>query len=811
MFNRTFFTWLGFASAMTISSFANAGSLAPLTVNGKHLVTPTGEVVTLRGVNTGNWLLLEPWMWGLQQSHAADGFADQATIFEVLDERFGESRADELMDIYRENWMTPRDFEIIKSFGFNVVRLPFHYSILEDPDNPGQLREDAFKWIDRGIEMSQDAGMYVILDLHGVPGGQSIDAPTGQVDQNKLWDSADYQDRTVALWAALAKRYAGHPVVAAYDVVNEPFGDFQVNISPVMKDLFGRLHDTIREFDADTLIYAPGTLQGIAFYGDPADQGWTNVGFTEHTYPGLFGWGEASLAGHARFLTQWIGGKARMIDSMDVPYFVGEFNVVFDHVGGAQLMRTYFDTYNAQGWAATMWSYKITKASPGIEDSNWYMVTNAESFDMTDLRTVDDQTLEARFRSLGHMPLAIDDDLRGALTDYEAAAMALPKVDAVFEAPDQTASGWTATDIGGATPGGLELLADGRWRVSGGGIDVFNDHDDFRLVHQDASKNSKLWTRLDAMGVTDRYAKAGLMLRETTDVDSPHALLHALPDGRVVFAERRTRGGNTAEQTLAISGFPVGLGMERDGDELVLHFTGSDGQWQSTRVPGTGFTDGLIGLAVLAHDEAALCEAVFATPSTTTPTSAIQLNTKAASDNLLLNASFETVQDATTDADQAKNWNRWGQWLNRQEGWSPVRSGNSIQAYHHWEISSGDNSGIWQDLSGLARGTTYEFEVYANLDAGQAGKAAPGSVELRLEAPQADGSVLTLASSSYPAKDIATGDGWSRLTLTGEATGGSARVLLIVYPAEEGPRDGALKFDDASLRALETSGPVEPE
>lgn len=810
MITRTLCTWLLIASLATVASAAHAATLPTLTVEGEHLVTPAGEVVTLRGVNIGNWLLLEPWMLGLQQNDSPGGFPDQATILEVLDERFGEARAYELMELYREHWMTPRDFEIIRSFGFNVVRLPIHYSLLENPDAPGHMREDAFKWIDRGIEMAQDAGLYTILDLHGVPGGQSVDAPTGKVEQNKLWDSVDYQDRTVALWSAMAERYADHPAVAAYDVVNEPFGDFKVNISSVMKDLFGRLHDTIREVDPDTLIYAPGTLQGIAFYGDPAKQGWTHVGFTEHTYPGLFGSGDTSIQGHARFLSQWVGGKARMIDAMDVPYLIGEFNVVFDHVGGPELMRKYFDTYNAKGWAATMWSYKITKASPGLEDSNWYMVTNDESFDMTDLRAVDDQTLEERFRSLSTMPLAIDHELRQALTTREDVTFHLPAIEAVFEASDQSVSGWTTTDIGGATPGGLEVLADGRWLVSGGGNDVFNDHDDFRFVHRSASGGAGWWTRLDRMDATDRYAKAGVMIRESIDANAAHALLHALPDGRVVFAERRENGKNTQEQTLAVSGFPVGLGMERDGGELVLHFTDAEGEWQSTRVPGPRFADGSIGLAVLAHDEAALCQTVFAEPSVTPPTARLAEDANALAVNLLMNPSFETIENNQDAADRAKQWNRWGHWLNRQEGWSPVRSGKAIQAYHHWQIDSTDNSGIWQDVADLEPGQAYEFEVYANRDAGQADKATPASVELRLEALQPDGSVLTLASRSYPAKDLAEGEGWSRLTLSGDATDSTMRVLLIVYPADEGPRDGALKFDDLSLRLSDKQEAFEP-
>ncbi len=303
-----------FARFMMISALAAApaaSGLDVLSVDGPDLVDPAGEVVVLRGVNLGNWLLLEPWMLGLDQSEeSADGFPDQHTILAVLEERFGAEEADRLMESWRSGYVTPRDFEVLRGFGFNAVRLPIHHGVIENAANPGTLEPDGIRWVDRALEMAQDAGMYVILDLHGVPGGQSVDAPTGRVGQNRLWSDPAMQERTVSLWAALAARYADHPAVAAYDVVNEPFGDFHENVSPRMRDLFDRIHDAVRGVDPDTLLYAPGTLQGIGFYGDPAAAGWTNTGFTEHTYPGLFGQGDASLHTHADFLQRWVPAKA---------------------------------------------------------------------------------------------------------------------------------------------------------------------------------------------------------------------------------------------------------------------------------------------------------------------------------------------------------------------------------------------------------------------------------------------------------------------------------------------------------------------
>ena len=84
------------------------------------------------------------------------------------------------------------------------------------------------------------------------------------------------------------------------------------------------------------------------------------MAITEHFYPGIFG-GTASLETHARFIGQDLGERRALLDQWQVPYYVGEFNVVFDSAGGADMMRRYFDIFKEHGWAATLWSYKLVK------------------------------------------------------------------------------------------------------------------------------------------------------------------------------------------------------------------------------------------------------------------------------------------------------------------------------------------------------------------------------------------------------------------------------------------------------------------
>src|SRR5512140_367107 len=101
-------------------------ALSRLHTQGTQWVDAAGGPVALRGCNLGNWLIQEMWMHNMK----LEGIPDQYTLEQVLAKRFGEERKDALLEMYRRNFITARDFTIIKSFGMNVVRLPFWYTLL---------------------------------------------------------------------------------------------------------------------------------------------------------------------------------------------------------------------------------------------------------------------------------------------------------------------------------------------------------------------------------------------------------------------------------------------------------------------------------------------------------------------------------------------------------------------------------------------------------------------------------------------------------------------------------------------------------
>jgi glucan 1,3-beta-glucosidase len=155
-FNMNYWYRLLLALAMGMAQLgvASAGEARPgvthsmLHTQGTQWVKADGSPIQLKGVNLGNWLLLEFWMMGY-----ADGarINDQCTLQAVFDKRFGSRERERLMNVFRDNWMTSRDWDLIPQFGLNLVRIPFIWSLIEDENNPRHVRADAWHYLDLAI------------------------------------------------------------------------------------------------------------------------------------------------------------------------------------------------------------------------------------------------------------------------------------------------------------------------------------------------------------------------------------------------------------------------------------------------------------------------------------------------------------------------------------------------------------------------------------------------------------------------------------------------------------------------------------
>jgi endoglucanase len=175
----------------------------------------------------------------------------------------------------------------------------------------------------------------------------------------------------------------------------------------------------LRPLDPETILVFPGGKNEIDFYGVPSENGWENVAFDMHFYPGMFGHGTQGPDIHRTFLTEDLKKWRATMSRMNAPQIIGEIRVIFGGPGTAEMTRRYLDAFSAEGWAMIQWTWKELAPQSGSPTGSWRLATNAQDWPRLDLKTSTQQEIEVFFRSLSTMPLRFDEEMRHWLTTAE--------------------------------------------------------------------------------------------------------------------------------------------------------------------------------------------------------------------------------------------------------------------------------------------------------------------------------------------------------------------------------------------------------
>ena len=186
----------------------------------------------------------------------SSGLRDHYSVIQTLDNRFGVADEQALLKTYQDNWITTNDLDHIKALGMNYVRLPFWWANVETLD--GKWRADAFDQMDWLVANAWKRGLYTLIDLHGVPGGQSTSQDTGQENQNQYWSSTACQSQTAAIWSKVAAHFRDNPAVLGYDLINEPIG---APTQAALWQAYDSLYHTVRAVDPAHIIL----MEGVAW------------------------------------------------------------------------------------------------------------------------------------------------------------------------------------------------------------------------------------------------------------------------------------------------------------------------------------------------------------------------------------------------------------------------------------------------------------------------------------------------------------------------------------------------------------------
>jgi aryl-phospho-beta-D-glucosidase BglC (GH1 family) len=260
-----------FILAISSTLFAQGGFVS---TRGRDLIAPNGTTLHLKGTNLGNWLEPEGYMFQLE-----GGPQSPREIEDLVNELIGPEEATQFWIRYRDTYITEDDIRFLHQAGLNSMRIPMHSKYF----TPGN--DEGFRLLDRVIGWAKKYHMYVVLDMHCAPGGQTGTNIDDSWDYPWLYESPADQQLTIDIWKRIAKHYRNNPTVLGYDLLNEPIPQFPQlhQYNAALEPLYKRITAGIRQVDKNHVIILGGAQWDSNFniFGPPFD---TNVMYTFHKY-----------------------------------------------------------------------------------------------------------------------------------------------------------------------------------------------------------------------------------------------------------------------------------------------------------------------------------------------------------------------------------------------------------------------------------------------------------------------------------------------------------------------------------------------
>lgn len=226
-------------------------------IEGPDLIDPNGNKFLIQGINLGNWLNPEGYMFRFSNANS------YRLINEAFCEMVGPDFTAWFWKEFKKNYITREDIAYIKSTGMNSIRIPFHYKLFTDEDYMGLTKDqNGFEIMDEVLGWCREEGLYVILDMHDAPGGQTGDNIDDSYGYPWLFESEESQQLCCDIWQRIAGHYKDDPIILGYDLLNEPIAHYFVEAYPHLNDslvtFYKRCTQAIREVDTNHIIWIGG-------------------------------------------------------------------------------------------------------------------------------------------------------------------------------------------------------------------------------------------------------------------------------------------------------------------------------------------------------------------------------------------------------------------------------------------------------------------------------------------------------------------------------------------------------------------------
>jgi hypothetical protein len=270
---------------------------------------------------------------------------------------------------------------------------------------------------------------------------------------------------------------------------------------------------------------------------------------------------------------------------------------------------------------------------------------------------------------------------------------------------------WNCADIGNPIPSGGQFESNSTWTITAGGNDIWGTSDTFHYVWQQLAGNGVVNVQVVSQSNSSTWAKAGVMIRQTTYPGSMYYGVFVTPGNGIVVQYRNAQGGNTAQMQLSGT-TPAFLLVQRSGTTFSAYTSPNGNTW--TLVAGSSVTINmtgavLAGLAATSHNSNVLGTVTMGSENVSTGTIPVNCPTSwncsdigspALGGSQSLNGGTWTIQAAGTDI--------WGTSDQFHYVWQTLTSNGSARA----RVVSQANTSSWAKAGVMIRQNSTASSAY---------------------------------------------------------------------------------------------------
>ncbi|MCF0135616.1 MAG: cellulase family glycosylhydrolase [Lachnospiraceae bacterium] len=349
-----------------MSKYNNEFVKGVLRTQGTRFVNEDGQEIILHGYGLANWENVEGFMiggaptpvdvfkfWlfpGPGKDHNPERWTCRRTVSQVIRELCGSKYLETFWDRWEENHLQEADIKLMADLGYNCARIVLNANALLYEEPGINFNEKGFGRLANVIDWCEKYKLYVILDMHGVVGGNN--GATGDslfCEYPSVFLDAESKERQIILWEEIVRRFGSRWIIAGYDLINEPVSSpVQHEYIHLLTEYYDECIERIRKIDTEHIFFLEGAkyARDMRIFDKEFDPEYHKWAISIHLY---------GASPEIKDLYPWL----LLCQERNVPLWLGECGA------GEDADAIFYDICAHYGVAYTPWAYKTALGKHG--------------------------------------------------------------------------------------------------------------------------------------------------------------------------------------------------------------------------------------------------------------------------------------------------------------------------------------------------------------------------------------------------------------------------------------------------------------